>query len=113
MALFGILVSQLSKHILKCEWEMVLTALLHLRTLQAADVASRPSWIVQALLISGEDHRFFGHCGIDPIAVCRAIWRGVVLGHREGASTIEMQLVRVVTGRFERTLTRKLREAAL
>jgi len=72
-----------------------------------------PTALAQQLLISGEDHRFFRHGGIDPIAICRATWRGIVLGRPEGASTIEMQLVRVVSGRFERSLRRKLREMAL
>lgn len=73
----------------------------------------RPTALAQQLLISGEDHRFFSHGGIDPIAICRAIWRGVFLRKPEGASTIEMQVVRVVSGRFERTLWRKFREMAL
>lgn len=74
---------------------------------------SSPPALAQQLLISGEDHRFFRHGGVDLLAICRALWRGIVLGQREGASTIEMQVIRVVTGRFERTLRRKLREAAL
>ena len=72
-----------------------------------------PPIFAQQLLISGEDHRFFRHGGIDLIAVCRAIWRRVTIGRREGASTIEMQIVRVVSGRYESTLRRKLREMAL
>jgi membrane carboxypeptidase/penicillin-binding protein PbpC len=72
-----------------------------------------PSALAQKLLISGEDHRFFRHGGIDLIAVCRTIWRGIVLRQPEGASTIEMQVVRVVSGRFERTLQRKLRAMTL
>jgi membrane peptidoglycan carboxypeptidase len=72
-----------------------------------------PPSLAQQLLISGEDHRFFRHGGIDPIAICRAIWRGIVLGRHEGASTIEMQVVRVVSGRYERSLRRKVREMAL
>jgi penicillin-binding protein 1A len=72
-----------------------------------------PTTLAQQLLISGEDHRFFRHGGIDPIAICRAVWRGIVLGQREGASTIEMQVIRVVSGRFERTLRRKICEMAL
>jgi len=69
--------------------------------------------LAQQLLISGEDHRFFRHGGVDPIAICRAIWRGVVSNKHEGASTIEMQVVRVVSGRFEPTLWRKIREMAI
>ena len=77
------------------------------------DCTGCPSIFAQELLISGEDHRFFGHGGIDLIAVGRAVWRGVVYRRREGASTIEMQVVRVVSGRYERTLRRKVWEMAL
>lgn len=77
------------------------------------DTRYDPPMLAQQLLISGEDHRFFKHGGIDLIAICRAIWRYIALGRREGASTIEMQIVRVVTGRFELTLRRKIREMAL
>lgn len=76
-------------------------------------VNDRPSVLAQQLLISGEDHRFSSHGGIDPIAVLRATWRTVVLRRFEGASTIEMQIVRVVTGRFDRTLRRKILEMGL
>ena len=34
-----------------------------------------------------------------------------MFGRKEGASTVEMQLVRVLTGRFDRTAARKIREA--
>jgi len=72
-----------------------------------------PTTLAQELLISGEDHRFFRHGGVDPIAICRAVWRRIAFGRSEGGSTIEMQVVRVVSGRFERTLRRKLCEMAL
>ncbi len=69
--------------------------------------------IAQQLLISGEDHRFLRHPGFDLIAIGRAIWRRFRCRKIEGASTIEQQLVRVLTQRFERTLNRKLREILL
>jgi membrane carboxypeptidase/penicillin-binding protein PbpC len=69
--------------------------------------------VAEQLLISGEDHRFFSHLGIDFIAVLRACYQRIFFGKREGASTIEMQIVRVITGRYERTFRRKLREMAL
>jgi membrane peptidoglycan carboxypeptidase len=77
------------------------------------DLLECPSVLAQQLLISGEDHRFFSHGGIDLIAVCRAAWRGIAFPRREGASTIEMQVVRVVSGRYDRTFWRKVREMAL
>jgi membrane peptidoglycan carboxypeptidase len=72
-----------------------------------------PSLIAQELLVSGEDHRHAWHSGFDPIAICRALWRRLAYGSHEGASTIEQQLVRTITGRYERTLERKLKEIVL
>lgn len=63
--------------------------------------------------MSGEDHRHARHSGFDPIAIGRAVWRRLIRESREGASTIEQQIVRVVTGRYERTLRRKVREIFL
>jgi membrane carboxypeptidase/penicillin-binding protein PbpC len=61
-------------------------------------------------LIAGEDHRFYHHPGMDPIALCRAAWKTFFCGSRQGASTIAMQLVRTITGRYEKTWRRKLIE---
>lgn len=72
-----------------------------------------PTKIMQCLLVSGEDHRHGRHPGFDPIAIGRAMWRRFSRGSHEGASTIEQQIVRVVTGRYERSLARKLREILL
>ena len=65
------------------------------------------------LLILGEDHRFRYHPGFDPIALCRAAWRTVVCGRREGGSTIAMQLTRALTRRNDYSLSRKIREIVL
>jgi membrane peptidoglycan carboxypeptidase len=66
-----------------------------------------------AALVAGEDHRFYSHKGVDPIAIASALFRLFVSGKLSGASTIEQQLVRVLTGDRERTLRRKLREILL
>ena len=65
------------------------------------------------LLVVGEDHRFRQHPGVDPIALGRAVWMTVFRGQLQGGSTIAMQLVRVLSGRYERTLRRKVREMIL
>lgn len=65
------------------------------------------------LLIAGEDHRFKFHSGVDVIALLRASWKTLILNKREGGSTIAMQLVRVVTGKYDKTLHRKLEEIFL
>lgn len=73
----------------------------------------KPSIIMQKLLISGEDHRFFYHPGFDVIAMCRAIYRRFFNGVIEGASTIDQQIVRILTGKYERTFKRKMKEIML
>lgn len=66
--------------------------------------------ILVFLLVAAEDHRFKYHCGVDVIALFRAAWRTIFNGRVEGGSTIAMQLVRVVSSRYERTLGRKVLE---
>lgn len=51
-------------------------------------------------LVRFEDKRFFDHVGVDPLAIGRALWLNVSFGRRmSGASTITMQLVRVLEPR--------------
>jgi penicillin-binding protein 1A len=64
-------------------------------------------------LIFAEDHRNAYHPGVDPIAIFRALFVRLTKQKKEGASTIEQQYVRVMTGRFQKTLARKLREQLL
>jgi membrane carboxypeptidase/penicillin-binding protein len=64
-------------------------------------------------LISGEDHRFRYHFGFDFIAILRAIRNRLFYKKMEGASTIEQQLVRVLTNNFQRTFNRKIKEIFL
>jgi len=67
---------------------------------------------VQATLAS-EDHRFYEHSGVDALAVLRALWLDArSLGAAYGASTLSMQLVRLVEPELHtRSLTGKLRQA--
>jgi penicillin-binding protein 1A len=96
------------------EWQHLLQeARRVILELEKVPETHQPPYVLQAMLVTGEDHRFHSHFGIDFIAVCRASWRTIVCGHREGASTIEMQLVRVLTGHYERKIPRKIREAFL
>ncbi|HHH0804874.1 TPA: biosynthetic peptidoglycan transglycosylase [Yersinia enterocolitica] len=69
--------------------------------------------VLVTMLIAAEDHRFGRHHGVDLVSICRAAWRTLFCGRIEGASTITMQLVRVLTGSYERTLKRKLVEMYL
>jgi len=113
MRVLSRIVAFFAARLLRHEWPglRVQLAKVYRSQIHATDFC--PTALAQQLLISGEDHRFFSHGGIDPISICRAIWRGIVLRRPEGASTIEMQVVRVVSGRFERSIRRKVHEMAL
>ena len=72
-----------------------------------------PSPRMCRLLIVAEDHRLGRHMGVDLIALCRAVWKTLFCGQRQGASTIAMQLTRTITGNFDRTVRRKAVEMLL
>ena len=70
--------------------------------------------LVQKAFIAAEDRRFYSHDGIDPVGILRAVGRNISQGSvEEGASTITQQLARMVFLSQDRTLMRKLKEAAL
>jgi membrane peptidoglycan carboxypeptidase len=95
---------------LKTEWARLRDAVDRIESQINRSEFPLPTLQMCELLILGEDHRFYLHPGVDPIALCRAIWKTFVCGNRQGASTIAMQLVRTITGRYERTWRRKLLE---
>jgi 1A family penicillin-binding protein len=65
-------------------------------------------------VVAVEDHRFYLHQGIDPVAVSRAAWRNLRQQRwSEGGSTITQQLARTLFLTNRRTWGRKAREAAL
>ena len=65
-------------------------------------------------IIAVEDSRFFRHKGIDYIAIGRAIVKDIIhVSLKEGGSTLTQQLAKVVFLTPEKTLKRKLMEAAL
>lgn len=64
-------------------------------------------------LVMAEDHRYFLHYGVDYISIIRALRSIIFLKKYQGASTIEQQLTRVITYRYERTFRRKIREQLL
>ncbi len=61
------------------------------------------------MLIAYEDRRFYEHDGVDPIALLRAIYLLAKNGRVvSGASTLSMQVARLLEPRRERTLPAKL-----
>jgi penicillin-binding protein 1A len=67
-----------------------------------------------AAVIAIEDRRFYRHLGIDPIGLARAMWQNLLAGGIvQGGSTITQQLIKLSYLGPERSLIRKLKEAAL
>ena len=83
-----------------------------LRTLPAAcGHRGRSQWIaladvpelLRASVIASEDRRFDRHLGVDPLAAARAVLQNARAGERvSGASTLTMQLVRMLHTRMRR-----------
>lgn len=62
-------------------------------------------------VLSVEDHRFYGHVGIDPIAITRAMVNDVRAGRFvEGGSTITQQLAKNLYFTREKKMERKVAE---
>ncbi len=63
------------------------------------------------VLFAYEDKRFRAHHGVDPLAVVRAAFQFASSGRlRSGASTLTMQVARLVEGRHPRDLPGKLKQ---
>ncbi|GAB4408811.1 MAG: PBP1A family penicillin-binding protein [Thermodesulfovibrionales bacterium] len=72
-----------------------------------------PKYMANAV-VAVEDSRFWRHKGIDYLAIVRAAIKDVIhIGLREGGSTITQQLAKITFLSSEKTLQRKVREAAL
>lgn len=73
-----------------------------------------PKVMIQAV-VAAEDRDYFSHSGIDPTGILRALYQDVVSdgGALQGGSTITQQYVKNRYLTSERSLKRKLREAAL
>jgi len=69
---------------------------------------------VQKAFVAVEDERFYSHCGVDPRAILRAAYNACRSGRiTEGASTITQQVIKLYFLSPERSLSRKIKEAAL
>ena len=70
--------------------------------------------IMQQAIVSIEDKRFYEHNGVDMRGIARAVWADVAhKGVVQGGSTITQQLVKNSCVTTARTISRKLKEAAL
>ena len=76
-------------------------------------LADIPLHLRQAF-VAIEDHRFYSHHGVDPLALARAAIRNLrSLGTVEGGSTLTQQLARTLFLSNKKTYGRKVREAIL
>ncbi|MGD0272487.1 MAG: PBP1A family penicillin-binding protein [Gaiellaceae bacterium] len=81
------------------------------RTLDRPD---QINWTMKHAIVDIEDRRFFQHGGIDVRGMLRAAWTDIMQGKVvEGGSTITQQYVKNTYRQNQRTIGRKLREAAL
>jgi membrane carboxypeptidase/penicillin-binding protein PbpC len=103
---------RLMKQITRLWNEVLTTSSTALVELESAP-GPKPTREMCTLLVLGEDRRYYFHSGVDPIALARSVWMTCVYGRRQGGSTIAMQLVRTITGRYQRTIWRKVTEIAL
>jgi membrane peptidoglycan carboxypeptidase len=94
----------------KYEWNQLIKSIDQIRLESGGTEFSEN---LLALLVAGEDHRFWLHFGVDPIGLVRAFWKTAFCNKREGGSTIAMQLVRTITKRYEISPQRKLKEIYL
>ena len=69
---------------------------------------------VTAAFITAEDQRFYEHSGVDVRRIFGALWHDLkTMSLAQGASTITQQLIKLTHLSSEKTLARKVQEAAL
>lgn len=72
-----------------------------------------PPVLVQAIT-SAEDKHFFSHPGFDPARVLKAAYVDLKQGRKDqGASTLTMQLARMILGEYEKSVSRKWAEIVI
>jgi 1A family penicillin-binding protein len=82
----------------------------HRRDVPLADIPLH----LQHAFVAVEDHRFFKHPGVDPIALGRAVYRNLrSRGTVEGGSTLTQQLACTLYLSNQKSYGRKIREAVL
>jgi penicillin-binding protein 1A len=92
------------------------TILATLRGSQSRILVSRDeiSPLMQQAIVAVEDRRFYQHRGVDMRGIARAVWADLTTKHVvQGGSTITQQFVKNSCVTSKRTISRKLKEAAL
>ena len=90
--------------------EVLYEARSDLGTREARLEASRLPPALVAATLAAEDHRFYTHPGVDPIAMGRAVWRNLRARDRvEGGSTLTQQVSKLLLDRRTLLATGHLR----
>ena len=80
---------------------------------ESVSIADLPLYVPQAI-VSAEDRTFYSNPGIDFLGTGRALFKTVVLGHRQGGSSITQQYVeRYYFGETTTSIGGKVKEALL
>ena len=80
---------------------------------ESVSIADLPEYVPQAI-VSAEDRTFYSNPGIDFLGTGRALFKTVVLGHRQGGSSITQQYVeRYYVGETTTDIGGKVEEALL
>jgi penicillin-binding protein 1C len=80
---------------------------------ERVDANALPQRLVEATLLA-EDHRFYSHPGLDPLAITRAAFKNAkAMKVVEGGSTITQQVAKLLLRSTNRGLKQKAREAIL
>lgn len=91
----------------------VIGTIFHGENRKTASLSEMPDSLLNAL-VAKEDERFREHPGVDSWGILRALYKDIRAGGAvEGASTITQQYVRNAYLSQDRTISRKLKEAAL
>jgi hypothetical protein len=110
---FGRTIEFLTAKTYRQQWNDIKMKLLHLEGVGRSFWKENNCHLLVAALVLAEDRRFYRHGGTDPIALCRAFVNTAFKARIQGGSTIEQQLVRVLTADHRRSVRRKLKEIAL
>jgi penicillin-binding protein 1A len=80
---------------------------------RTVSIRELPPYLPRAF-VAIEDRRFYGHLGIDPVGIARAIGQNLTRrGVAQGGSTLTQQLAKNLFLTQERTASRKIQEAIL
>jgi penicillin-binding protein 1A len=80
---------------------------------RVVSIRELPPYLPRAF-VAIEDRRFYGHLGVDPVGIARAIGQNLTRrGVAQGGSTLTQQLAKNLFLTQERTASRKIQEAIL